>query len=371
VVDRDHEQLVDRYQRLLDISRDLSSTLDLNALLNRIVHAAADLCYAEAASILMYNHSRQELDFQASSNFGEPFLPGLIIPVEGSLAGIVVKERKPINIADVRNDPHHYRFLQESTGIEIDSLLAVPLISKNNVIGVLEVINNNVGQFTDADQNLLMALGSQAAVAIENSLLFQQSDLISEFIHELRTPLVSLNAASHLLLRDQVSEEQKGNIVQTIQNETSRLTRMASHFLDLSQLESGRVQFQIELFDLKALLEECAAIVSGKIEENNQKLDITIEEHLPHIKADRDKIKQVFLNLLNNAYKYGGEGNTIRLDARHEAGEIIVRVEDNGPGIPPEYLPYVFEKFYRVPNSSNVARGSGLGLSICKRIIDA
>jgi signal transduction histidine kinase len=371
VTESGHDLLVDRYQKLIEISRDLSSTLDLNILLDHIVHAAADLCQAEAASILLYDQSREEMYFQAASNLEEPLIRSLMVPVEGSIAGMAIKEGKPINIADVKNNPHHYGSIEKSTGIETDSLLAIPMIAKEKAIGVLEAVNKLSGRFTEADQNLLMALGSQAAIAIENTLLFQQSDLISELIHELRTPLASLNAASHLLLREQVSEEQKELIVHTIQNETNRLNRMTSKFLDLSRLESGRVQFQIEAFDLKELIEECADIAISDIKKKNQDLKIDITDDLPHLKADRDKIKQVILNLLNNATKYAGDGDTIKVETQQDGGEIILRIIDNGPGIPPDYLPHIFEKFYRVPQTSKITQGTGLGLSICKRIIEA
>lgn len=193
-----HSSLLERYQRLAEISRDLASTVDLTALLNRIVQAAADLSNAEAASILLYEESKKQLYFQSTTNLDEPFMRGLIVPVDGSIAGWIVTNRRPIIILDAQNDPRHFAKIGKMTNITTTSLLGVPLIAKDKVVGALEAINKRVGDFSLEDQDVLMDLGAQAAVAIENARLFQQSDLIAELIHELRTPLGSLRTAAHI-----------------------------------------------------------------------------------------------------------------------------------------------------------------------------
>ncbi|MCK4977848.1 MAG: GAF domain-containing protein, partial [Anaerolineales bacterium] len=204
--------LLARYQRLLELSRDLTSTLDLPTLLNHIVHAASDLCQAEASSILLFDEGNQELYFEAASNLESPEMKGLIVPVDSSIAGWILTEQKSAIINDVSEDPRHFNQIGKATDIQTLSLLGVPLITKDKVVGVLEAINKLTGQFTEEDQELLMALGAHAAIAIENARLFQQSDLISEFVHELRTPLTSINAAAHLLARPELSTEQTHTI---------------------------------------------------------------------------------------------------------------------------------------------------------------
>jgi signal transduction histidine kinase len=362
--------LLERYQRLVEISRDLASTLDLNTLLNRIVQAAADLSGSEAASILLYDEANQQLYFEAASNLEQPLMRGLIVPVDSSIAGLIVTEREPIIIKDTQNDPRHFDKIGKATKVQTTSLLGVPLITKDKVVGALEAINKLSGEFTEEDQNMLLALGAQAAVAIENSRLFQQSDLISEIVHELRTPLSSLNAAAHLLQRPEISSEQRNKMVQTIYRETRRLSEMTSAFLDLARLESGRAQFCVELINLKELLEETATIMRGRALEKGQELLLELKT-LPSIQGDADKLKQMFLNLLSNAIKYTQSGGKIYLSGWTDRDEAVIRVRDTGLGISKDYLPHIFEKFYRVPGSENTATGTGLGLSICKRIVDA
>ncbi len=363
--------LLERYQRLSEISRDLASMLDLNALLNRIVQAAADLSNAQAASILLYDENKGQLYFESASNLDEPLMRGLIVPVENSIAGWIVTNRKPIIISDTQHDPRHFGDIAKSTNITTTSMLGVPLTAKEKVIGALEAINKHSGEFNAEDQDVLMALGGQAAVAIENARLFQQSDLIAELVHELRTPLASLSTATHLLLREEVSEAQRRRVVEIVNSETHRLTEMTSAFLDLARLESGRIQFVAEICRLEPLLKECAGMMRDKASESELTLDLAIPPDLPPIKGDRDKIKQVVLNLLSNAIKYNRPRGSILISAESKNGEMIFSVSDTGLGIRAEEIPYLFEKFFRVRSTEKKTAGTGLGLAICKRIVEA
>ena len=363
--------LLERYQRLIEITLDLASTLDLKILLNRIVQVAAELSNAEAASILLYDEINQQLYFQATTNIAEPVMHGLTVPVDSSIAGWIVTHRKPIIVSDTAQDKRHFDQVSKVVNISTTSLLGVPLIAKGKVVGVLEAINKLSGNFIEEDQTVLYTLGAQAAVAIENARLFQQSDMISELIHELRTPLSSLNTAAHLLLRPEVSEEQRSRLSQVIQDETFRLSEMASSYLDLARLESGRAQFNPVNFDFKVLLDECVLIMLTKAQEKGLKLKVDAPASLPELKADRNKIKQVILNLLSNAIKYNRRSGKILVTVTTGDNELLMAVSDSGMGIPPESIPHIFEKFYRAPGSEHLASGTGLGLSICKYIVEA
>ena len=360
---------LDSYLQLIDISRDLASTLDLDELLDRIVNAAADITAAEAASILLYDNTARQLYFQVATNIDEPTMRGLVVPLEGSIAGWIVTNQKSLRIDDVHEDSRHFGDIEQTTGFSIQSILGIPLITKNKVVGVLEVINKKEGNFTSSDQNLLTVLGAQAAVAIENARLFQQSDLISEFVHELRTPLASLSTATYLLLRPEMSREQQEQIVNNIHNETLRLNSLASSFLDLARLESGRVQFRKSTFDIMDLLHECRNVVESKAEEDHIQIRVIEPEGPSMVDADRDKIKQVILNLLSNSLKYNRPNGSVILKATSTEGQMKISVQDTGMGIPEDAVGHIFEKFYRVRDHETKASGTGLGLSICKKIV--
>ncbi|HEX9385707.1 MAG TPA: ATP-binding protein [Anaerolineales bacterium] len=362
-------QTLDSYLRVIEISRDLASTLDLNTLLDDIVRAAADVTRAEAASILLYDDTARQLYFQVATNIDEPTMRGLIVPLDKSLAGWIVTNRKSLRIDDAQKDDRHFGEVEQTIGFSTHSLLGIPLVTKNKVVGVLEVINKKRGRFTDPDESMLSVLGAQAAVAIENARLFQQSDLIAEFVHELRTPLASLSTATYLLLRPEMSREQRDQIVNNIHNETLRLNSLASSFLDLARLESGRVQFRKARFSVADLIYECSDVMVSKAQETNVQIRVDIPNEMPLMEADRDKIKQVLLNLISNAIKYNRANGSVIITGTFDTNDISITIQDTGMGIPEDSIPHLFEKFYRVREHEGKATGTGLGLSICKQIV--
>jgi signal transduction histidine kinase len=371
MIDKAQASLLERYRRLAEISRNLASTVDLNILLDRITEAAAHVSGSEAASILLYDENQGQLYFESATNLDEPLMRGLIVPVEESIAGWIVANGQPVIIDDTQNDPRHFAQVGKATNVTTTSLLGVPLIAKDKVIGALEAINKIDGNFTQDDQEILMDLGAQAAVAIENARLFQQSDLIAEMVHELRTPLASLRTASHLLLRKDVSQEQLRMVVGIIDNETTRLIEMTTSFLDLARLESGRIPFNSELFDPTGLLQECVGLMKDKATEKNLRLNLYIPNELPQIKGDRDKIKQVILNLISNAVNYNKPSGTITVAGHRQRKELLIAINDTGPGIRQADMEHLFDKFYRSQVTEATVQGTGLGLAICKKIVEA
>src|SRR5512133_2621222 len=278
--------LLHLYQRLVEASQNLASMLDLDALLNSLMNVAADLVDAEEASILLYDQHAHRLYFETTTNAARsPLLQKLFVPEE-SIAGWVALNRMPQIVNDAYTDERHFEDIDQQTHFHTRSLIAVPLEAKQKLIGVLEVLNKHTGQFDAADQEILLALGAQAAVAIENSRLFQQSDLIAEFVHELRTPMSSIFTASYLLQRPEIDEQQRLRMAQTIQQETQRLNELSSIFLDLSSLESGRANLNLTRFDLRVLMQECLQVAGFKAAEREIQMHLETAEPLPEIEAD-------------------------------------------------------------------------------------
>ena len=361
------DQRLARYRRLIEISRDLASTLELDPLLNRIVEAARDITDAQAASILLYDDAGRQLYFQVATNM-DPMMRGIAVPMD-SIAGWIVTNRQSVRSGDVHQDKRHFSNVSQTLSFDTRSLMGIPMVTKDKVIGVLEALNKNDGEFSETDEDMLTVLGAQAAVAIQNTRLFQQSDLIAEFVHELRTPLSSLSTATYLLTRPEISREQADQIVKNIHTETLRLNTLASSFLDLARLESGRVQFQKSSFQLEEVIEDCKSIVQSKADESHIAIKTKVPEDMPPVSADRDKIKQVLLNLMSNAIKYNRPGGKLKVEAGCNQREWHIKVSDTGLGIPEEAMPNLFTKFFRVRGAENYAIGTGLGLSICKQIV--
>ncbi len=380
-----------RAERLLEISRRLNSTLDIGLLLEQIVQAAAEMIDSEAASILLLDTKAGVLRFEAALDLGGFSLDSVEVPLEGSIAGWVVLHAEPVVIEDVNRDPRFFDQVDKASDFQTRSLVAVPMVAHDKVIGCLEALNKRGGQkFTADDVATLVTLAAQAAVAIENARLFQQSDLIADMVHELRTPLAAIKATTYILLRPDISEPKRTELVNTIAQEADRLARMTTDFLDLARLESGRSKMARKPVDLATLLVGALQTVQPQASERRVLMHLDISPPgLPEVMGDAEKLRQVVLNLLTNAIKYNREGGAVTVSAvlhtdhiHHEPGlaigsslshmhHIHVSVEDTGPGIAPGNLPHIFERFYRVPDTEGYTTGTGLGLAIAKRIIEA
>lgn len=372
----DRRELLDHYERIIEISQELNATFDLMALLRKIVSAAKELINTEAASIMLVDEATGQLHFTIASNIKPHEMENIVVPIEGSIAGWIVTHGEPRVINNIESEPEHFEGVDEEIRFTTRNMLGVPMRTHEKVIGVMQVVNKvNDELFNDDDIITARTLASQAGLAIENARLFQQSDFISEMVHELRTPLLALRASTTLLQRDDLPEEKRGDIVGRMRSETDRLIEMTSDFLDVARLESGRESLKSEPFHLTDLLEECAEVVHPQAQDKG--VSIYLPSGIHFAVADRGKIKQVILNLLTNGIKYNRDDGEIFISVEpiqedeHEHPFWMISVRDTGFGISREHQKKMFQKFYRVPALSDVARGTGLGLAICKQIIEA
>lgn len=367
-------QLMARYERLIEISQQLNSTLDLSSLLQKIISAATELTHTEASSILLIDPASGELRFEYASNINPHEMESIVVPMEGSIAGWVVTHGEPRVIEDVTQEPSFFKNVDDTIEFHTRNILGVPMRARSKVIGVLEAVNKRNGEsFDEHDINTLTTLASQAAIAIENARLFQQSDFIAEMVHELRTPLAALKASTTLLLRPEIKDERRKDIIMTMQSETERLTRMTSDFLDLSRLESGRTRLDVSRFDMDKLIHESVEVVAQQAADKG--VTVNIDDGQFTVNGDRGKIKQVLLNLLTNAIKYNLQNGSIHILTRvttgYEEPFIELSVADTGYGISKENQKNMFQKFYRVSDTAGYTQGTGLGLAIAKRIVEA
>lgn len=376
-IERDQNQQIEHLMRLLEVTRVLNETLNLEMQLQVIHEVSTELTETEAGSTFLRDSKTNELFFlsatgEAATGAKGEKLKRIPVPMDGSIAGWVVKTGRPAVVNDVQHDKRHFDRTDDETDFVTRSILAVPLIRRGQIIGALEVVNKKGDRpFTDEDLDLLTTLAAQAAVSIENARLFEQSDLVSEVVHELRTPMTSIIGYSKMLNMPGIPEDAKKQFAETIHREANRLGKMVNDFLEWARLESGRIRFEQEPVDVAGLVDETIQVIRPQAEERG----IVVEKMAPEGKlaviGDNTRLKQVLLNLASNGVKYNRDGGRLDFVIKKADGQVSISVRDSGLGIPPESLDKLFQRFYRVPGTENVVRGTGLGLSISKSMVEA
>jgi signal transduction histidine kinase len=365
------EKRIARLERIISISRSLNSTLSLRPLLNRIVDAARELTDTEASSLMLLDPRTGELHFEAATGVRSHEIRSTVVPMEGSVAGWVIQNAQPLVVPDAQSDPRIFRETDEQIDFETRSLIAVPLAVRGKMIGALEAVNKQSGgAFTDEDVEILTTLADQAAVAIENALLFEQSDLVAEMVHEMRTPLGSIAGYAEMLQRRGISHRQRADFARTIVQEALRLSRMADDFLELARLESGRAFLAQEPVAPGEVIEEALAVLRPQAEKRGIHLRAAVPPSLPAVVGDAPRLRQTLVNLLANAVKYCRPKDSVTVTAKVGEEEIVIGVVDTGPGIPREAQQRLFTRFYRL-SADGEAEGTGLGLAICQQIVEA
>lgn len=199
-----------------------------------------------------------------------------------------------------------------------------------------------------------------------------KSDMVSTVSHELKTPLTSIQMAIHLLLEEVVGPlaPKQVELLVAARQDSDRLLAMVNDLLDLTRIEQGRLKLELNALRAGDLVAEAAERSAGKARDHGIALELDVERDLPLVCADRERLEHVFDNLIDNAVKHTQRGGRIRIGARMGEDMVQFVVEDSGEGIPPEQLPRVFEKFYRIPGARSRG-GTGLGLSIVQEIVVA
>jgi signal transduction histidine kinase len=338
---------------------------------------ATELTGTEVSSIFLLDGSTGELYAEVATGRAAERLKRVVVPLQGSIAGWVFKTGQPAMVDNVRQDRRHYRQVDELISVQAApfvtrSILAVPLVVQGKTIGVLEVVNK-VGDkaFSEDDQHLLSMLASQAAVAIEKARLFEQSDLISDVVHELRTPMTSIIGYAKMLNMPGIPEESKAQFASTIHREATRLGKMVNDFLEWARLEAGRIRFEREAVDVRQLVHETAQLIEPQASERGISVTRDVSKEALIVVGDAARLKQVLVNLASNGVKYNRDQGRLSLAAQQIDGKVCISVGDTGIGIPQESLDRIFERFYRAPGTENVVRGSGLGLNVAKALVEA
>jgi signal transduction histidine kinase len=372
-------------ERIAEISRDLNSTLSLDPLLLRIVEGARELADCEACSIILLDENSRELKFAKSTSEEESRkLRQLTIPAN-SIAGHVVRTGEPLFVDDTKEDGRWSSDVDVAIAFDTRSMIAIPLMTKGEVIGVMELINKVGGmEFTDDDVRVATTLAANAAVAIENARLMERlqrayddlaeldrlkSDFLSIASHELRTPLSAVLVYS-AMLQEELMGDAAERITMVLDNAV-KLRNIIDDLVNLRHVDTGQAVLQRSNVDLSELLNDVVCEFSQVIQYRGLRFFMSVPQGIPVLSADRRKLYLLFTNLLSNAVKFTAEGGRIQISVEVKTNEVWVSVADTGIGIPPEEQDRIFERFFQVERSlDRNYEGLGLGLSTSKSMVE-
>jgi signal transduction histidine kinase len=376
---------IQRQERLLEITRNLSASLDFEPFLQTVLSAASELVDCEWASLLEYDEAEKQLRFLAVPWFHRDMLKSLRVPVEGSIAGWVFKNGAPLIVPEAQKEPRHFKTADQLTGYQTNSLVAVPVAFKGRVIGVIEAVNKtHSANYTEEDVLILETLASQTAIAMQNQRLVQRVEksldesarldrMKSEFIaitsHELRTPL-GLILGHATFLHEVIGEEHKPQLDIIIRNAT-RLKDIIEGMSSVDNFQNGMSVVRHRNVSMRRLVEEVVDSFSSEAKEKRINLVSKMGGAELEVDGDSEKIGIALSNLVKNALTFTDEGGRVVVVADQVPGYVKISVVDNGVGIPPGDIPHVFERFFQV--ESHLTRkhgGMGLGLSIAKAMVE-
>jgi signal transduction histidine kinase len=377
-----------------------NSTLELDVILQQVTRLATEVlgdsctislietgnAYLVPAASYHPDPQTQEARLQAQREYP------IRIGDAGSVAGLAAVDGRPYLVKDARQEGR-VRYVDR---LNIYSMIAVPIIVKGSILGVLATSIAHPGrQFTQVDLRLALALADRAALAIENSRLYAQerrlrqelqdlnqkvqaaNRLKTEFVtvvtHELRNPLTSIAGYLDLLLEENGREgaETREAYLQIVKRNADRLLALINDLLDIARLEAGKLELKRLPLDLESLVQEVSGALRPQIESKGQHLHLELAASLPVVTGDPERLTQVLLNLVSNAHKYTPQGGSITVATRAERAGVCIAVQDTGIGLSSEEQRQLFSKFFRAQHPLvRKAGGTGLGLAIARALVE-
>jgi len=390
---RELAQSVGELKALGDVGQAVSSTLDLQTVLSAIVGHAVQLSGTGGGVIYEYDETAQEFHLRASYRMEEEIVQALqttpVRPGQGA-TGQMATVRAPVQVANILEE-------REYTGTRVRpmlarlgyrSVLAVPLLREDRILGALTVWRKETGSFAPEVVNLLQTFAAQSALAIQNARLFREiedksrqieaanrhkSEFLANMSHELRTPLNAIIGFSEVLGERLFGElnDKQAEYTEDILTSGRHLLSLINEILDLSKVEAGRMELEVAAFDLPLAIDNARTFVRERVTKHGITLDVAVDERLGEFTGDERKIKQTLLNLLSNAVKFTPEGGRVGINAKRTDGAVEISVGDTGIGIAPEDQPKIFEEFRQVGSDyAHKSEGTGLGLTLAKKFVE-
>jgi len=364
-------------------ARALGSSLEIEEAFRAFIRELRGLIPFDRTAIVLADDGVARVIAAAGAAAETVFPPGTRRPVAGSLLHEVTTRGQVVYRKDMTDEqyPEEADFL--SLGLRCR--LAAPLFVGPRSVGMISLVRAEPDSFTDSEVEFVALLGRFLGSTVQNIRAYEaehatveelrrlsalRADFVSLVSHELRSPMAAVIGSARTLQERwrELSPEQRESFLALIEHETKRLNELVSDVLDTSRIEAGSFTYSFADVDLGELVQESAAAA----ESGQDEVRITSKVHrpLPLVRGDRERLRQVLTNLLDNAVKYSPSGGEVEVDALAENGRINVEVRDRGPGVAPEHHAFIFEKFGRV-SGEQAKPGTGLGLFIARSIAEA
>ena len=384
---------VGELKALGEVSQAVSSTLDHQTVLDTIVARAAQLSGTHGGVIYEYDEATETFHLRATHRLEDELVEALRrepLRLGEGATGQAAATRAPFQVTNLLDQKEYTltRVRSVLARLGYRSILAVPLIFEQRMLGALVVHRQEMGAFAPAVVDLLQTFAAQSALAIQNARLFREiedkgrqleaasrhkSEFLANMSHELRTPLNAITGFSEVLLERMFGEinPKQTEYLQDILSSGRHLLSLINDILDLSKIEAGRMELTLAQFHLPLALDNAITLVKERAARHGIGLDISVDPALGEFVGDERKIKQILLNLLSNAVKFTPEGGRIGVKAGLADGAVEIAVSDTGIGIAPKDQEAIFEEFRQVgSDEARKVEGTGLGLTLTKKFVE-
>jgi PAS domain S-box-containing protein len=374
-------------QRISDVGAVVASTLDREAIVQKVTDTATELTRAEFGAFF-YNVRDQRtgdaLMLYALSGAPREAFAAFPHPRATALFGPTFRGEAPIRIDDVLADPRYGKsapFNGMPAGhLPVRSYLAVPVKGLDgHVIGGLFFGHSKVGVFEPQHERLAAGAAAWAAVALENSRLYEEAreanrmkdEFLAVLSHELRTPLNAILGYARLLRGGMLTGEQFDRAIETVERNSRWLTQIVEDVLDVSRIVSGKIRLDVQAVDIASVIDNAVSTVQPAADAKGVRLQTLIDTRVAPVSGDPDRLQQVIWNLLSNAVKFTPKGGRVQLRVERVNSHIEVVVSDTGVGIRKDFLPFVFDRFRQGDSGpTRKTGGLGLGLAIVRHIVE-
>ncbi|MCX6134740.1 MAG: ATP-binding protein [Ignavibacteriales bacterium] len=368
--ERSHTVLqLEKLSKLIEASKSVNSTLDLDKLLGLILDAAVKSTDADRGTVYLVDSIKQEL---WSKVFGGENMIEIRLPIGKGIAGAVAQLGETINIPDAYSDPRFNADVDKRSGYHTRNILCMPMKNKDGtIIGVFQLLNKDDGPFTPDDEHFIDAFSAHASVAIENARLAQEmvanerlsavGRMASTIIHDIKNPMGTLRVYAQVMKKKSGNDE-AAKLADEMIHQVDRFVNMTQEILDFTR---GVSSTNIQELDFGETMGAVLDFIEKDLSKNNVQL-VRDTQFQGQIKMDQDKMVRVFYNLASNARDAMPQGGALTVSTAPSNGYVKIEFKDSGTGMPEEVRKRIFEPFMTYGKK----HGTGLGMSIVKKVID-